>query len=231
MIPLKDTIPSRTYPYVNISLIFINLGVFFYELSLGGWELARFIYNYGLIPRRFFFLSQQGFILSQYIPLFTSIFLHGGWLHIIGNTLFLWIFGDNVEDGMGHFKYLGFYLLCGIIAGFFHLYLNADSPVAAIGASGAISGVMGAYFVLFPNSRIITLFPVFFFFSLIEIPAFVFIGIWFLFQLFSGTVSLIAGGFFQGGVAWWAHIGGFISGMGLVFVFVRRKRRRRHFYI
>lgn len=229
MIPLKDTIPSRTYPYINVFLIFVNLCLFFYELSLGSWQLTRFIYTYGLVPRRFFSFSHQQVAISRYIPLFTSLFLHGGWLHIIGNMLFLWIFGDNVEDSMGHFKYLVFYLLCGIIAGFFHLYLNPNSSVAAIGASGAISGVMGAYFVLFPGSRIITLLPVFFFFSFVEIPAFVFIGIWFLFQLFSGTISLVTRGICEGGVAWWAHVGGFISGMGLVFIFARYKKHRRYF--
>jgi len=230
MIPLKDTIPSRTTPYINIFLILINFALFFYELSLGRLGLTRFIYTYGLVPKRFFYLSDQDFpLLFRYLPFFTSTFLHGGWFHILGNMLFLWIFGDNVEDEMGHFKYLGFYLLCGAGAGFVHLYLNPFSPLPAVGASGAISGVMGAYFLLFPTSRIITLLPIFFFFTLVEIPAFFFLGIWFLFQLLSGTFSLIAREV-TGGVAWWAHVGGFILGMGLRVVFVRHRRYRRRYY-
>lgn len=223
MIPLKDTIPSRTYPYVNISLILINVGLFFYELSLG-WGLGRFIYTYGLVPKRFFLLKDVS-LAARYFPFFSSLFLHGGWIHLLGNMLFLWIFGDNVEDRMGHFKYLIFYLLCGLGAGFVHLYLNPGSAIPAVGASGAISGIMGAYFILFPHSRIITLLPVFFFFTLVEVPAFFFIGIWFLFQLFSASASLMLRETIRGGVAWWAHIGGFLAGMGLVFLFVFDRKR------
>ncbi len=230
MIPLKDTISSRTYPYVNITLILLNFGLFFYELSLGR-ELGRFIYTYGLIPRRFFLYAyQESGLGARYLPFLTSLFLHAGWVHLLGNMLFLWIFGDNVEDRMGHFKYLIFYLLCGFCAGLVHLYLNPNSPVPAVGASGAISGVMGAYFILFPHSRIITLVPMFFFLTFVEIPVFFFIGIWFLFQLFSGTVSLMFRTAIRGGVAWWAHIGGFLAGMILVFVFARRRPRRRFYY-
>ena len=228
MIPLKDTIPSRTYPYINISLILINVAIFFYELSLGR-GLIRFIYTYGLIPKKFFYLAHQGsYPLEQYFPFFTSLFLHGGWLHVIGNMLFLWIFGDNVEDRMGHFKYLIFYILCGFGAGFTHVYLNSASTIPAVGASGAISGVLGAYFILFPRSRIVTLMPVFFFLTLVEIPAFFFIGVWFLFQLVKGAFSIIGG--LQEGVAWWAHVGGFLTGVGLVFIFAKRRRRYRRDY-
>lgn len=230
MIPLKDANPSRTTAYVNILLILVNFGLFFYEVSLGGEELTRLIYTYGLIPKRFFYLSQQGsFLPATYLPFFTSIFLHGGWLHILGNMLFLWIFGDNVEDKMGHLKYLVFYVLCGLGAGFVHLFLSPSSPAPAVGASGAISGVMGAYVLLFPHARILTLLPIFFFFTLIEVPAYFFIGIWFLFQLFSGATSLIAART-TGGVAWWAHVGGFLVGVGLLFIFTKRRRYRKRYY-
>lgn len=231
MIPIKDANPSRTTPYINILLIVINFGLFFYEISLGRVELARFIYTYGLVPERFFHLSQQGSpLLARYFPFFTSIFLHGGWLHILGNMLFLWIFGDNVEDRMGHFKYFIFYILCGLGAGFVHLFLNPSSSAPAVGASGAISGVMGAYILLFPYAKVLTLLPIFFFITFIQVPAYLFIGVWFIFQLFSGATSLIAGGLVREGVAWWAHIGGFFVGMGLLFVFAKRpKYRRRHY--
>jgi len=231
MIPIKDANPSRTTPYINILLILINFGIFFYEVSLDKGELMNFLYNYGLVPKRFFYLSRQGSpLLVQYLPFFTSIFLHGGWLHILGNMLFLWIFGDNVEDSMGHIRYLAFYIICGLGAGFIHLLLNSNSPVPAVGASGAISGVMGGYILLFPYARIVTLVPIFFFLTFVQVPAYFFIGVWFLFQLFSGAFSLIAGGLVRGGVAWWAHIGGFLVGIGLVFIFAKHKRRRRHYY-
>lgn len=227
MIPLRDTTPSRTFPYINILLIVINVAVFFHELILGR-AAGQFIYTYGLVPRRFFYLAERGSSpATQYLPFFTSLFLHGGWLHIIGNMLFLWIFGDNVEDRMGHFKYLGFYLLCGLGAGFIHLYLNASSSAPAIGASGAISGIMGAYFLLFPRARILTLLPIFFFLTLVEVPAFFFIGIWFLLQLARGTFAIIGG--YHGGVAWWAHVGGFLVGAGLVYLFANRRRRYRNY--
>lgn len=225
MIPIKDSISSSRTPYVTIFLILSNLSVFFYELLLGRWELARFIYAYGLVPVRFFYLSTEGAALPiRYFPFFTSMFLHAGWFHILGNMLFLWIFGDNVEDEMGHFRYFIFYILCGLGAGFVHLFLNSSSNIPAIGASGAISGVMGAYIVLFPRARIITLFPIFFFFTFVEVSAFFFIAIWFIFQIFSGAFSLLIGRTAGAGVAWWAHVGGFVVGMGLVFVFAKRKR-------
>ncbi|MBE0477809.1 rhomboid family intramembrane serine protease [Candidatus Aerophobetes bacterium] len=231
MIPIKDSIPSKTTPYVNIFLILTNFALFFYEVSLDRWELTRFLYIYGLVPERFFYLSGEGApFLTLYFPFFTSIFMHAGWFHILGNMLFLWIFGDNVEDEMGHFKYLIFYILCGLGAGFVHLFLNSTSSVPAVGASGAISGVMGAYMLLFPHSRIVTLFPIFFFFTFVEVSAFFFIAIWFIFQLFSGAFSLLAGRAATGGVAWWAHVGGFLVGMGLVFLFAKRPRYKRRSY-
>jgi hypothetical protein len=228
MIPLKDNIPSSTFPFVNISLIFINIAVFFYEVSLGPY-LERLIFHFGVIPSKFLFLlSSQTFNpLATFLPLFTSLFLHGGWLHVIGNMLYLWIFGDNVEDRLGHFRYLFFYLLCGIGAGMSHIITQASSHIPTIGASGAIAGVMGAYFVLFPKARVITLVPIFFFIQLIEIPAFFFLVFWFFIQLFSGTFSLGSSELVTGGIAFWAHIGGFICGIILLF-FLKKRRRVRY---
>ncbi|MDL1965178.1 MAG: rhomboid family intramembrane serine protease [Candidatus Desulfofervidus auxilii] len=229
MIPLKDKIPSRTFPLVTLSLIVINVLVFFYEGSLGAY-LERLVFTYGIVPKRYFFFSGFGptAIMGKYLPLFTSMFLHGGWLHLIGNMWFLWIFGDNVEDSMGHRRFILFYLLCGLGAGLSHIYTNPHSTLPTIGASGAISGVMGAYFMLFPHSRIVTLVPIFFFLTLIEIPAAFFILFWFTIQFFNGAFSIMAPAGFYQGIAWWAHIGGFICGTILVFFF--KKRHSRRFY-
>ncbi|MCS7228907.1 MAG: rhomboid family intramembrane serine protease [Candidatus Kryptonium sp.] len=225
MIPLKDTIPSRSYPIVTLTLITVNVLVFLFELSLGE-SLSEFFDIFGVVPATYFELRESGapFLLIYY-PFFTSMFLHGGWMHLIGNMIYLWVFGDNVEDRMGHFRYLLFYVLCGVAAGLAHVYTNPHSEIPAVGASGAISGVLGAYFVLFPHSRVITLIPIFFFFDLVEISAFVFLGLWFLIQFFSGVASLGAATYAtSGGVAWWAHIGGFVAGFLLSFVFARRGR-------
>jgi len=225
MIPIRDTIPSRTYPVINVVIIILNVLVFFYELSLGP-NLERFIFSFGVIPIKFYYLlSKEPYnIFKIFVPFLSSIFLHGGWVHIVGNMLYLWIFGDNVEDRMGHFRYLVFYITCGVVASLVHLYINPVSGVPTIGASGAIAGVMGAYFVLYPRSRVITLVPIFFFLQVIEIPAFFFLGFWFLMQFFSGSLSLITTGQDIGEIAWWAHIGGFICGIVLVFIFRKRKR-------
>ena len=228
MIPLKDTIPSRTIPFVNYLLILVNSIIFLYEVSLGQ-QLQSVLHTFGIIPARYFALAQQepANIVARFFPFFTSMFLHGGWLHVIGNMWYLWIFGDNVEDRMGHGRYLIFYLLCGLAAGFAHVYMNPDSRIPTIGASGAIAGVMGAYFILYPFARVITLIPIFFFIQIVEIPAFFFLGFWILLQFFQGTLSLAVQ--HGGGVAWWAHLGGFVAGMVLVFVF--RKSRRRMYRV
>ena len=155
--------------------------------------------------------------------------MHGGWLHLLGNCWFLWIFADNVEDRLGHIRFLLFYLLCGLGAGILHFLFNAGSLLPAVGASGAISGILGAYFVLFPYSRVLTVIPIFFFWRIVELPAFVFLGLWFIFQFFSGLLSI--GSSFAGGVAWWAHVGGFIIGILLLKFFLRNEyRRRNNFY-
>ena len=231
MIPLKDTIPSRTVPFVNYALILMNLLAFFYQLALGS-HLEQFLYTWGVVPAKFFapFSYGQPGITDRLFPLFSSMFLHGGWLHFLGNMLYLYIFGDNVEDRLGHARYFLFYLLCGVLAAAVHLLTNTGSRVPTIGASGAIAGVMGAYFFLFPYARVVTLIFIFFFFDIIEIPAFFFLAFWFIFQFLSGSFAP-AQDAISGGVAWWAHIGGFIAGILLLFAFgVRRTARRAWLY-
>ena len=225
MFPLRDTIPSRTFPFVTVSLIIINLVVFFYELSLGE-DLNTFLNTFSIIPSRFQNLVIQPPI--QLLPLgfslFSSVFIHGGWMHVIGNMWYLWIFGDNIEDSTGHWRFLIFYILCGMLAGIMHILMNPFSTIPTIGASGAIAGVMGAYFLLFPKSKILTLIFIFIFIQIIEIPAVFFLGFWILLQFISGSMSkgLVESG---GGVAWWAHIGGFLVGLTLILLFKKRKRK------
>ncbi len=218
MIPIKDTIPSKTFPFATIFLIVINFAFFFHEIFLE-YNLMQFIRIYGVIPRKYYLFGIYKFnFLSMIIPLLTSIFLHAGWMHIFGNMLYLWIFGDNVEDKLGHFRFLIFYILSGIFATFVQIYINPFSTTPIIGASGAIAGVLGAYFIFFPKSRIVTLVPIFFFIRIIELPALVFLGFWFLIQFFSGTLlSSQSLNINEGGIAWWAHIGGFIFGVGYGF--------------
>jgi membrane associated rhomboid family serine protease len=210
MIPIRDTIRSQTYPIVNLSLIAANVLVFFVELSQGQ-ALDKFIFIYGLVPARYSVpqLGDYFTVGQQAVPFVTFMFLPGGFLHLLGNMWSLYIFGDNVEDRLGHFRYLAFYLLCGLASGVSHLALNWHSQIPTIGASGAIAGVMGAYFVLYPKAKILTLVPIFIFIQFVELPAFIFLGIWFLFQFLSaaGTSAQV------GGIAWWAHIGGFVFGI------------------
>lgn len=207
MIPLRDTIPSARFPIVNLTLIALNCVCFLYELSLGH-NFREFVQAFGLVPARFHRLGLLGVV-----PLFSSMFLHSGWLHLVGNMLFLYIFGDNVEDRLGHVRYLGFYLLSGVAAGVAQVYALPASTLPMIGASGAIAGVTGAYFLFFPTARVVTLVPIFFFFQIIEIPAVVFLLLWFLMQVLYGVVTVTAAGHAVGGVAWWAHVGGFVFGM------------------
>lgn len=221
MIPLRDTIPSRRFPIVNYMIIGVNVMIFLYELMLGS-QLDRFLYKYGLVPMYFeaAFRIEEISILWAFIPLFTSMFLHGGWMHIIGNMWFLYIFGDNVEDRLGHLRYLIFFISCGLIAVVVQLIVSWGSKVPMVGASGAIAGILGAYMLLFPHSRVLTLIPIFVFVQFVEIPAFIFLFLWFLMQFFYGALSFIA--ISNGGVAWWAHIGGFIGGIILINRFRRR---------
>ena len=217
MIPLRDVIPSRTTPYVTISLIVLNVIVFAYEFTLDDRLLNGFILYFGLIPAAF-----------SWVAVLTSMFVHGGLLHVGANMLYLWIFGDNVEDRMGHARFLIFYLLCGVAAALAQTAIRPDSIVPMVGASGAIAGVMGAYFVLYPHSRIVTLLPIFFFIQLIEVPALVFLGLWFLLQFISGVGSIASatGAEPAGGVAFWAHIAGFVAGVSGVMFFRRPERQR-----
>src|SRR5262245_9344326 len=219
MFPLKDTIRSRAFPVANATLIVINLLVFFYQLTLGP-RVDAFIMQWGLTPVRFFWGLQHNPV-DAFLPILTSMFLHGGWFHVLGNMWFLFIFGDNVEDRMGHFGYLLFYLLCGVGAAVAQTLAATGSSVPMVGASGAIAGVLGAYFLLYPQSRILTLIPIFIFIQIIEIPAWVFLPYWFIMQFIQGALSPPS----TGGVAWWAHIGGFLVGMIAVWIFRKPERR------
>jgi membrane associated rhomboid family serine protease len=219
MIPLKDINPSRSTPFVNISLIVANVVVFFYQVSLPAHAFKAFVFAYATVPARIpLLLSGHGSAQVALEPLFTSMFLHGGLMHLLGNMLFLYIFGDNVEDYFGHIGYLLFYMFCGIGSGLVHVLFNLHSTIPAIGASGAISGVMGAYIYLFPRAQILT----FFFIFLIPIPAFFILGYWFVFQFFQALSGL--GGDPAGGVAVWAHVGGFLIGLGIAAILGRRLR-------
>ncbi len=233
MLPIQDSIPSRNVPIVTWLLITVNCCVFFIELALPEPFLEQVIYCLGVVPARFTYEGwgcQLGPTTNSFWPFLTSMFLHGGWVHIISNMWCLWIFGDNVEDRMGHIRYLVFYLVCGILAGIVHVLANANSTVPAIGASGAIAGVLGAYFIFFPTSRIIVLVPLLFWPIFFVMPAFLYLGIWFLLQFFSGSLALVSSSSAAGGVAWWAHIGGFVGGAALHRLFVARPRRRVRMY-
>jgi membrane associated rhomboid family serine protease len=219
VIPLRDSQRSRTFPWVNYALIAANAAVFFHELSLGPL-LEDFIRWYGFIPKRL--AHPDAHVLAT---VFTSMFMHGGWMHLISNCWCLFIFGDNIEDSLGHGKFLLFYLTSGIAAVAAQAWAAPGSPYPMIGASGAIAGVMGAYIALYPGARVLTLLPLFFFFRVIELPASIFLGFWFFSQLYSGTLALAHSGRL-GGVAWWAHIGGFIGGIILLGPFLLRGRRR-----
>ena len=210
MIPLRDTTPTRNYPIVNTAIIGINVVVYLIQL-LQGPEINRFVYIYGLVPARYSIpqIAEYFTASQQVVSLVSFTFLHGSFWHILGNMWSLYIFGDNVEDRLGPIRYALFYLLCGIASGLSHLILNLQSNVPTIGASGAIAGVMGAYFILHPRSKILTLIPIFFIPYFINIPAFIFLGLWFLFQFINAAGSHGT----AAGIAWWAHIGGFVFGM------------------
>ena len=214
MIPLRDVIPSRSTPVVTMALLAVNVVVFFYQWSLGERAGTAFVFEWGVIPADFTLLT-----------MFTSMFLHGGFLHAGGNMLYLWIFGDNVEDRFGRGRFLFFYLLCGAAAAIAQTLFNPDSRIPMVGASGAVAGVMGAYFVMYPHSRIVTLIP-FLVLQIIEVPAVFFLGIWFLMQLLSGVGSIAQVEAGTGGVAFWAHVAGFAVGVmgGLL---LRRPERER----
>jgi len=227
MFPVRDTIRHQHLPVATWTLILINVFAFLREIMLPPPVAEKMVYLYGLVPARYLnpeWAAQVGFPHS-YWPFLTMMFLHGGWLHIIGNMWFLGIFGDNVEDRMGPIRFVGFYLLCGIAAGVVHIITNPQSTVPALGASGAISGVMAAYVVLYPRARILAVFPIIIYPLFFQVPAVLYIGIWFLMQFFSGTAAIFSGQQ-AGGIAWWAHIGGFIAGLLTVWIFIQRPRPR-----
>ena len=229
MIPLKDTVPRKNPPIAVWTIILINALVFIFELTLSEYQLVQLFYHFGLVPARYThpqWAMLVGLPVDTYFPYLTSMFLHGGWLHIIANMWALWIFGDNVEDRMGPVRFTIFYLLCGFAAGVVHTLTNATSTIPTVGASGAIAGVMGAYLVLYPRARIVVLLPIFFIPWFFELPAVLYIGFWALTQFFSGALAL-AGPSDVGGVAWWAHAGGFTAGIFLQFFFVRPPRDYR----
>ncbi|HEX4584117.1 MAG TPA: rhomboid family intramembrane serine protease [Burkholderiaceae bacterium] len=232
MLPIGVDVPSRNPPIATWLLILANSFVFLFELSMPEDALAQFFYLFGIVPARYshpVWAEAVGFPVDSYWPFLTSMFLHDGWLHIIGNMWTLWIFGPKVEDRMGPVRYLVFYLLCGLVAGVVHWFTNEASTVPTIGASGAIAGVMGAYFFMFPFSRVVVLLPVFFFPLFFELPAVTYLGIWALSQALSGAFSLV-GPAVAGGIAWWAHVGGFVAGIALQFAFVKRAAGYRRAY-
>ena len=212
MIPLRDVIPSRTTPVVTVSLIALNALAWFFELALPEDTLPAFLRVYGVVPADL-----------RAPTLASSMFLHGSWPHLIGNMWYLWIFGDNIEDRMGHARFLVFYLLCGIVAALAHVAMSPGSMVPTIGANGAIAGVMGAYFVLFPRSRVLTLVPLIVFVEIIELPALLLLGFWFAMQIFSAGIGAITETGDSGGIAFVAHVAGFAAGAAGVLVF-RKKR-------
>ena len=229
MLPLRDTIPSRTTPVVTIALIVLNALAFLIELGQGA-GLGRFLAEYGLVPVRYHWVAEQHplDLVGRFGPVFTSMFLHGGWLHFLGNMLFLWIFGDNVEDRLGRWTFVAFYAVCGLAAAMLQVHLLPRAGVPMIGASGAIAGVLGAYLVLFPRSRVLTAVPVFFFLHVIEVPAVLFLGVWFLLQFLSAGLEATRGAAdAAGGVAWWAHVGGFAAGALLGPPLARLHARRK----
>lgn len=224
MLPLHDENPSRTVPYFTYTLIALNLAAFAFQLSLSGAGLHHLVHHFGVIPVRLVGAvtsaptALSGPVLEPYVALATSLFLHGGWMHLMGNMLFLYVFGDNVEDELGHGRFLAFYLACGVLASAAHVAAEPTSTIPTIGASGAISGVLGAYLVMHPTARVTTIVWLGFFFRRVPMPAFVFLGLWFLLQSVSGWASLGAHHASAGGVAWFAHIGGFVAGalIGLI---------------
>jgi membrane associated rhomboid family serine protease len=218
MFPVRDTIQSRNYPVVNNTIIAVNVLFYLIEMAQGN-RLEQFMILYGLVPIRYSVpeIAAQFTFAQQLVPFLTFMFIHGGILHLLGNMWTLYIFGDNVEDRLGPFRYLVFYFLCGLASGLSHLFFNWHSQMPTIGASGAIAGVMGAYFILYPRSRILTLIPIIIIPYFVELPAYIFLGIWFLIQF----ISAAGASAHAGGIAWWAHIGGFLFGMLFLKLFLQ----------
>jgi membrane associated rhomboid family serine protease len=222
MLPIRDTIRSRTFPIVNWVIVIANVLVFLYEVSLSSPQLDRFIHQFGLVTAQV-----DSFNPLTWYPFFTHMFLHGGWFHLLSNMWILVIFGDNIEDRLGSDRYLAFYLLGGLIAGMVQFLLGGDPRIPSIGASGAVAAVLGGYLFFYPRARVITLIMLFIFPWFVELPAVIFLGFWFLTQLYSGLASLASTSVEWGGVAWWAHIGGFMFGLLIARMFgIGRKQQR-----
>ena len=218
MIPIRDNVPAANLPVTMWGLIAVNTGIFFLQSGLNEEQLTSLFVNWGVVPARF----TGGLIPSAFLTLLTTAFLHGGLLHLIGNMWTLYLFGDNVEDRMGPVRFLIFYLLCAVAASLTHILTNPGSEIPAVGASGAISGVMGAYLFMYPRAGVLVMIPIFFLPFFFELSALIYIGGWFVIQFFSGTMVMASGGAEQGGVAFWAHIGGFVAGIVLHFLFIKR---------
>ncbi|AGL02704.1 rhomboid family intramembrane serine protease [Desulfoscipio gibsoniae] len=222
MIPLRDSAKSQTFPIVNLSIIVLNLLIYIWEVTLEPYRLNQIYYILGLVPAEVLNAIFTGASFTPIVVSFiTAMFIHGGWLHVIGNMLFLWVFGDNVEDRLGHLKYLLFYLVAGATGSLAHILTDPTSTIPVVGASGAVAGVLGAYIIAFPRSRILALVPIIIIFTLMEIPAVVFIALWFILQMFNGVASL---GGAANTVAYWAHIGGFLMGIVLIKTMAPRVR-------
>jgi membrane associated rhomboid family serine protease len=225
-IPLTDHLKRRTFGFLTLALVVANIWAFLIELSLGP-GLDRLVFFFGLIPARY--TTPEGLasasVEGSLLPVFVSMFLHGGWLHLLGNMLFLFVFGRSVEDRFGHLRFLFIYFLAGLGGAFLHVVLNAGSRLPTIGASGAIAGILGAYFISFPRARITTVIPLLFFFWTLELPALLLLGYWFLIQFFTGFEMLAIQSATRGGVAWWAHVGGFVVGMFLAMTLRPPSRR------
>lgn len=221
MFPLRDSTPSNHFPVVTVSLIILNLLVYYFEGGLSEAQLNAVIYHLGLVPAYIQFDQMNP---TVYIPFLTSMFLHGSWMHVIGNMWMLWLFGDNVEDCMGRMKFLLFYLGTGVVAALSHYLTDPQSTIPVVGASGAVAGIMGAYFLMFKRARVLTLiFPIF----LITIPAWFFLGVWAVIQLWSGATSLLHNATSSGQIAFWAHVGGFAAGMVLYRIFLKPQARQQ----
>jgi membrane associated rhomboid family serine protease len=221
MIPLRDDNPTTLTPWLTISFIIACVLVFLWQVSLGARGFEAAVFRLGVVPASLLGLkplAQEPSLVPPGLTLLTSMFLHGGWMHLIGNMLYLWIFGNNVEDAMGHVRFVLFYLLCGIVAALAQALPHPDSTIPMIGASGAISGVLGAYLLLYPRARVLVLVPLGFYTRLVHLPAMLVLGFWFVLQIINSALLTQAGG----GVAWGAHIGGFVAGMALIPLFKRR---------
>lgn len=226
MIPLHDDNPTRRFPLVTVALIAANLAVFVYQVSLPAAQLQTFFQTWCFVPARFF---ADPLAAAQIATVFTAMFMHSGWVHIGGNMLYLWIFGNNVEDRLGRGPFLLFYLACGVAAAALQAVMSPASTVPTLGASGAIAGVLGAYLLLYPGADIITLIPIVFLFEVARVPAFIVIGFWFVLQLANGLASLSPAVAQAGGVAWFAHVGGFLAGLAFVLPLWAHDRWGRRF--